>query len=105
MNIIQNIEKLELIPDKYLDKYLGMPTLFSLIVIFQGCFGGMGIVQTPTALTNAINHPVFRALFVCAIAYTATSDIENAIFTTFIFFVFLHLIRTEEERKQVPTYF
>ena len=39
---------------------------------------------------EAVDHPVMRALFVSAIAYTATSDIETAVFCTLIFFVFLH---------------
>ena len=103
MDIVKRLEDWELIPDKFFDKFAGMPTFFTLIVIFQGCFGGMGVVQTPERLTKAVDHPVMRALFVCAIAYTATSDIETAVLCTTIFFVFLHFMRTEEERKQVPT--
>ena len=103
MDIVKRLEDWELIPDKFFDKFAGMPTFFTLIVIFQGCFGGMGVVQTPERLTKAVDHPVMRALFVCAIAYTATSDIETAVLCTAIFFVFLHFMRTEEERKQVPT--
>jgi hypothetical protein len=104
MDFIKKIEDFELIPDNWFDKYAGMPTLFTLIVIFQGCFGGMGVVQTPAALTNAVNNPAARGLFVCAIAYTATSDIETAVFCTVVFFVLLHLLRTEEEKKATPTY-
>ena len=36
----------QLLPN-FVDKYLGVPTVFTLIVIFQGCFGGMGMIQTP----------------------------------------------------------
>jgi hypothetical protein len=88
------------------DKYLSMPIIFTFIVIFQGCFGGNGVTQTPQALLNILQghvvSPLFRFLFVAAIGYTATSDIETAIVVTVSFFMFLHLLRTPEERKEVP---
>ena len=104
MDLLKQVEEFELIPDRFFDKIAGMPTFFTLIVIFQGCFGGMGVVQTPKRLAEAVDHPVMRALFVSAIAYTATSDIETAVFCTAVFFIFLHFMRTEEEKKQVPTF-
>ena len=104
MDILNRIEQWELIPDNFFDKIASRATLFTLIVIFQGCFGGMGVVQTPAALSNAVNSPVFRFIFVSAIAYTATSDIETAVVCTVAFFVFLHMLRTEEERKEVPMF-
>ena len=36
----------EMLPP-YFDKYLGTPVIFSLIVLFQGCFGSMGIIKVP----------------------------------------------------------
>jgi hypothetical protein len=104
-----SLEKLFHIPEfmpEYFDKYMGMPTIFTFIVIFQGCFGGNGVKQTPKALTYLLqNHnisPIVRFLFVFAIGYTATSDIETALIVTVSFFTFLHLLRTSEERKEVP---
>lgn len=80
--------------------------IFCLIVIFQGCFGGMGVKQTPKLLENFLtgkSGALFRFMFVMCIAYTASNgEIELAIFCTALFFIFLHVIRTEEERKQVP---
>jgi len=88
------------------DKYMSMPTIFTFIVLFQGCFGGNGVHQTPKALLNLLHQnsmsPIFRFIFCLLIGYTATSDIETAIIVTAAFFVFLHLIRTPEERKEVP---
>ena len=88
------------------DKYMGMPTVFTFIVLFQGCFGGLGIAQTPKALDDLLNtkthSPIWRFLFVCAIGYTATSDLETACIVTVAFFAFLHIIRSPEERKEVP---
>lgn len=83
-----------------IDKFLGFPTIFTFIVIFQGCFGGNGVLHTPQRIKDATNHPLARFLFVCAIAYTATSDIETALFTTVVFFVVLYMLRTKEERKK-----
>ena len=103
MDILKRIEDLEIVPDKFLDKVAGRPLLFTLIVIFQGCFGGMGVVQTPENLTKIVDSPLVRFLFVSAIAYTATSDIETALIGTLIFFVFLHLIRTDKEKKEMTS--
>lgn len=89
-----------------LDKYLSMPTIFTFIVIFQGCFGGLGIIQTPKFLSDLMTEhklsPLWRFMFVAAIAYTATSDIETATLVTLVFFAFLHTIRTKEEKEEVP---
>ncbi len=90
----------QLLPN-FVDKYLGVPTVFTLIVIFQGCFGGMGMIQTPKALTKAINSPVSRFMFLCAIAYTASSDMETAVFSTVVFLVLMHSLRTKEEIKSL----
>lgn len=103
MDIFKKIEDFEIIPDTFFDKIAGRPLLFTLIVIFQGCFGGMGVVQTPEKLTKMADSPIVRGLFVSAIAYTATSDIETALVATVIFFVFLHLLRTDEEKKEMKT--
>lgn len=82
----------------FIDKYLSMPVIFTLVVLFQGCFGGMGIIQTPKALSDAIHTPISRFIFLSCIAYTATSDIETALFATVIFLVFLHILRSKKER-------
>ena len=97
-----NIPKL--FPD-WVDNFLTYPIIFSGIVIFQGCFGGMGVVQTPKRLTKLINSPIARFLFLCCIAYTATTDAETAILTVVIFLLFLHFLRTPEERKELKSYF
>ena len=80
--------------------------IFCLIVIFQGCFGGMGVKQTPKVLENFLTGgygALFRFIFVMCIAYTASNgEIELAAVCTALFFIFLHLIRTKEERKLVP---
>ena len=89
----------------FLEKYINMPTLLSLITIFQGCFGGMGIVTVPQRLKDSVNNPVMRLFFVAAVSYTATTDIETAILTTLIFFAIMHLLRTPEERDELGFFF
>jgi len=84
-----------------IDKFMGFPVIFTLIVIFQGCFGGLGVVQTPERLTRLISNPVARFIFLFAIGYTATSDVETAAFSTVIFLVLMHLLRSEEEKKKL----
>jgi|TARA_Y200000002_G_scaffold380772_2_gene393081 hypothetical protein len=88
-----------------LDNFLSLPIMFTLIVITQGCFGGNGVVQTPAAVTNLFKSQYARFLFIFLIAYTATSDIETAVVSTAVFFIVLHLLRTDEEKKEVGSYF
>ena len=90
----------QIIP-QFLEKILNRPTIISLIVMFQGAFGGLGIVQTPKLLKDAVDNPASRFLFITAIAFTGTGDLETAIVTTALFFVFLHLLRTKEEREKL----
>ena len=89
----------------WVDNFLTYPLIFSLIVTFQGCFGSMGIIQVPKRLSDAINSPIPRFIFLLCIAYTATTDMETAIVSVIIFLIFLQLIRTKEERSKIKYYF
>ena len=53
---------------------MNLPIILSLITIYQGCFGAMGIAQVPQRLKNTLNNPIARFIFVAAISYTATKD-------------------------------
>jgi len=83
------------------DKFMGFPVIFTLIVIFQGCFGGLGMIQTPARLEKLISSPIARFIFLFAIAYTASSDVETAAFSTVLFLIIMHLLRSEEEKKKL----
>lgn len=100
-----NNTKLQITSLDSVDKFLSLPIVFTLIVITQGCFGGNGVAQTPKAISQIFNSQFFRFLFIFLIAYTATSDIETAIVSTIIFFIILHMLRTEEEKKELGSYF
>ena len=101
MTKIQDLFDVPQIFNPDIDKYLSLPSLFSLIVIFQGCFGGLGLKQTPQIIDNLKNSGVARFLYVSAISYTASQDIEIALFTTLLFFFLMHLLRTEKEKNNV----
>ena len=93
-----------LIPDSF-DAFLGSPTVFTLIVISQGLFGGSGLQYTPDFVKRLQKNPVARALFITLIAYSATSDAETAIVVSLVFFFVLHLLKTKEEKKKYPNIF
>lgn len=86
------------------DKFLSVPLIFTLVVIFQGCFGGLGVPQTPSKLTNLASNPLARVMFVSAIAYTASQDLETAIYSSLIFFVLMHMLRTKEEVEELGSF-
>jgi hypothetical protein len=83
------------------DKILRGTTMISLITIFQGSLGGMGVIQIPQKIDKFFKNPVMRFIALAAISYTATQDIETALITTVIFLGILHLCRTPEERENV----
>lgn len=85
----------------YISDILKYPLILTFIVTFQGSFGGMGIVQTPKILKKITEYPSGRFIFLALIAFTATSDIQNAILTVILFLGFLHLIRTKEEKEEL----
>ena len=87
-----------------IDKVLGLPAIFTMIVLFQGCFGGMGVIETPEILTKMSENPFIRFFFLSAIAYTATADLETALVVTVLFFIILHLLRSKDERKKMKSF-
>lgn len=100
-----NNTKLQLTSLDSVDKFLSLPIIFTLIVITQGCFGGNGIIQTPDAITSLFKYKYSRFIFIFLIAYTATSDTETAFVSTVVFFIILHLLRSEKEKKDLDSYF
>ena len=82
-----------------IENYMRLPTLMSLIVIFQGTMGGLGMPFIPARISQFVEHPLGRLLFVSAISFTTTQDIETSIATTLIFFALMYVLRTKEERE------
>ena len=73
---------------------------FSIIVLYQGLFGGISLSKKPSRLQKLGDNKFFKFLTMTAIAYTATKDIETAIIASLLFLIILNAIRTPEERKQ-----
>jgi len=84
------------------DKYMGTPVLFSLIVLFQGCFGGMGLIKVPDKIVELAKQPLARIIYLLLISYTATSDLEVALFAVCLFLGLMYLAKSDEERKNTP---
>jgi len=101
---LTTIPPVEVFPDS-IQKFFSTKTIFTIIVITQGLFGGMGLQYTPTFLKKAAKKWYFRLLFVSAIAFSATSDADIAIIVTIVYFLFLHFMKTKEEKKKYPGVF
>jgi hypothetical protein len=74
------------------------PIVFSLIILYQGLFSGNAI-QIPERLRALFDNKAFRFGSLMLIAFSATQDIEYALFSTMIFLFFMRL-KTPEERKK-----
>lgn len=92
---------INLIPAKY-EKIIKLPIIITLIVIFQGSFGGLGMIQIPKMLTDLQKYAVVRFFYIFTIALTATQDIEISALCTLIFFIFIYLLKDEEEKQITP---
>ena len=75
------------------------PIVFSLIILYQGLFSGNAI-QIPERLRAFFDNKAFRLGSLMLIAFSATQDIEYALFSTIIFLGFLYALKTPEERKK-----
>ena len=97
-------------PPKYIDLFSGLgstwleswirvPILFTLIVLYQGMFSGNALV-IPKRLQRAFDSPVFQFFSLIAIALSAVPDLEIAIFSTCLFLAIIWLLKTPEERRR-----
>jgi len=75
------------------------PIVFSLIILYQGLFSGNAI-QIPERLHALFDNKAFRLGSLMLIAFSATKDIEYALFSTLIFITVIYALKTPEERKK-----
>jgi hypothetical protein len=76
------------------------PILFSLIILYQGLFAGNAI-KIPMRLQVLFENKAFRLGSLMLIAFSATQDVEYAVFSTLIFLTMMYTLRTPEEREKV----
>ena len=72
---------------------------FSLVVIYQGLFGGLSLSSPPQRLEKLSNNVYFRLGTMFAISFTATKDVEIALVSIVLFVVAMNLLKTPEEKK------
>ena len=83
--------------ERYFKKY---GVLFSLLVIYQGLFGGFVLSNKPKRLIKASQHIAFKLLTLLAISFTATKDIETSILAILLFIIIVHMLRTPDEKQK-----
>ena len=74
---------------------------FTLLVMYQGLFGGLSISNKPKVLTKLSYNLWFKLFTMFCIAFSATRDIETSLISICLFIVLLHLMRSPEEREGV----
>ena len=74
--------------------------LFSMVVLYQGLFGGLSISGPPQRLAGLGDNVVFKIITMVCIAFTATKDIETSILAVVLFLGVMYAIKTPSERKE-----
>ena len=74
---------------------------FTLIVMYQGLFGGLSISKKPKILTQLSQNLAFKLFTLFCVAFSATQDIETSLISVCLFIVLMHLLRSPEEREDV----
>jgi len=75
------------------------PIVFSLIIMYQGLFSGNAF-KVPDRLMALFENKAFRFISLMLIAFSATRDIEYALFSTLIFLSVMYAFKTPEEREK-----
>ena len=83
--------------EKALKKY---SIIFTLIVMYQGLFGGMSLKNKPQRLEKLGANIYFKYFTLFCIAFTATQDIEISLLSIVVFVMLFNAVRTTEEREK-----
>ena len=94
LQIVPGFTKLE----KFFKKY---GIAFTLLVMYQGLFGGLSLSNKPKILSTLSSELWFKLFTMFCIAFSATQDIETSLISIALFIVLLHLLRNPEERANV----
>ena len=74
--------------------------LFTLIVMYQGLFGGMSLQTKPILLQNLSKNMYFKYFTLFCIAFSATKDVEISLMSIVAFVILMNFARTPEEREK-----
>ena len=82
--------------ETFMKKYT---VIFTLLVIYQGLFGGLSLSSPPDRLVKLSDNVYVKLATMFAIAFTATKDVEIALVSIVLFVVAMNLLKTPEEKK------
>ena len=74
---------------------------FTLLVMYQGLFGGLSLSNKPAILESLSSQLWFKLFTLFCIAFTATRDIETSLISVALFIALIHLLRSPKEREDV----
>ena len=74
---------------------------FTLLVMYQGLFGGLSLSNKPSILEKLSSEIWFKLLTMFCIAFSATRDIETSLISIVLFIIILHILRSPKERDNV----
>lgn len=94
---------LQLVPgftkvEKFFKKY---GIAFTLLVMYQGLFGGLSLSNKPKIISQLSQQMWFKLLTLFCIAFSATRDIETSLISIVLFIMIIHTLRTPSEREDV----
>ena len=72
--------------------------VFTLVVMYQGLFGGLTIGKMPERINVLKDNVTFKLFTLFCVAFTATKDIEISVISLALFIGFVNALRTPEER-------
>ena len=74
---------------------------FTLLVMYQGLFGGLSLSNKPNILNKSATDFGFKIFTLLCVAFSATKDIETSLISVVLFIGLIHLLRTPQERENV----
>lgn len=73
-----------------------------IIAFIQTFLGGKNLVKQPAKIEKFLESELGRFIMLYITMFAMTSDFEMAFFVATAYLIFLHILRTPEERKETP---
>ena len=84
------------------EKQLQAAAGLGIIAFIQTFLGGKKLVDHPQKIENFLESSAGRFIMLYVTLFAMTSDFEIAFFVTMAYLIFVHILRTPEERKKNP---